>query len=281
MKPEYTPDNTRSSIVVVALLAAGVTVVALLIGLSEKPAVTAIGISPTTAEVAELTAAATLTNATTDSASGDAAAGESTTADGTASGETADDTLADPEIADDPGLGVPIDGSEDDPFASAGTDPTPTPEVAAAVVPTVIEGEDELDAALGAATRVPLGTAGGEFFISGDEDAGATVVRNELTLELVEDGTGTFAGVLDINQVDGTVITLAMSGQILWSTSADPQVEATLTGTYVKDSPIDADDVQSTESQLSISSLLSGVGSLCAPTQTGNCFGFTFATADG
>ena len=111
----------------------------------------------------------------------------------------------------------------------------------------------------------------GEFFVLNDENAGAVVSQNLISVSYAEDGSGAFQGVLDITYPDGTHILLNMSGPITW-VPTNPQVEATLVGAYTFDAPIDADDVTADDAQLSISTLANGSGSLC----TSKCFGFTF-----
>lgn len=296
MKPSYAPDNTRSSIVVILLLAAGVSIVAVLMGLSDKPDVTSIGVSVTEAEVASLTDGDLISDnfGVPDSTSADDIAGTDGSAEFDATSQLGDDGNA---IQDDSAnfsvpAPVPATDSADgtgeaatDESAAAGAaiavataTPAPTPEVAAAVEPTLIPDTsvaDELDA-LAVPARITAGTVGGQFFTRPDEDEGATVTRNELTLTLNEDGTGSFAGVLDMTLADTTHITLAMSGQIRWSGDS-PQVLADLTGTYNRDSPIDSDDTSSTDAELTITSLGSGSGSLCTPA----CVGFTFPPQTG
>lgn len=285
MKPSYAPDNTRSSIVVILLLAAGISIVAVLMGLSDKPDLSSIGVSVSESEIASLTDGVVFEPA-------------SEVVELDEFGEPIDDGEANnAAIADDSAnFSVPAPvpatdgaesaaGTETGAAASAATaipiateTPAPTPEVAAAVEPTLIpdtQATDELDA-LAVPARITAGTVAGQFFTRPDEDEGATVSRNELTLTLNDDGTGSFAGVLDITMADTTHVTLAMSGQIRWSGDS-PQVLAELTGNYNLDSPIDADDVSATDAELTITSLGSGSGSLCATT----CFGFTFPPQTG
>lgn len=282
MKPTYTPDNTRSSIVVILLLAAGVSIVALLTGLSEKPQVSAIGIS--TAAAADGGGGGTGT--TSDPLGSTLAPGtESTEPVAAATLELdeagnpiVDDAVTAAATADTAAL--PAAGIDATPTATA--IPIPTPEPTAEVAPAVEPTADPLAASaesteddLGLRAVEP-GVVTGQFFTRPDEDEGAIVTRNELTLTLAEDGTGSFSGVLEMTLFDQTRVELAMSGPIRWS-NGTPQVTADLSGTYELDSPIDADDVSSTDAELTISSLGSGSGSLCADT----CFGFTFTPQSG
>lgn len=284
MKPSYAPDNTRSSMLVILLLAAGVTISAVLLGLSEKPDVTAIGVSVADAgTVAPLATAPATAAGPTDST---AVAGAAATTieldesgrpivpndDGAAGAEAVGAT---PETAD---TGTVTDSAAA-PTATAIPVPTPEPtaEVAAAVEPTSdpASATEALEEDLGVAAVSP-GVITGQFFTRPDEDEGATVTRNELTLILAEDGTGSFTGVLQMTLFDQTLVELVMDGPIRWSNET-PQVTAELTGSYVRDSPIDAADVQAGDAELTISSLGSGSGSLCTET----CFGFTFPPQSG
>ena len=157
------------------------------------------------------------------------------------------------------------------------SEPTPTPEVAAAVEPTPVpESADDGDAASTQSSAAPSlpstsGTVQGSFFTKSDENEGAVVAQNLITVSFAEDGSGAFQGVLDITYADGTHILLNMSGPLTWAPT-NPQVEATLAGAFRLDAPIDADDVTTDDAELSISSLEAGSGSLC----TTKCFGFTF-----
>ena len=263
MKSTYTPDNTRSSILILLTLAAIVTGVAAVVGLSAKPDVTTIVIAPgSDANTTIPTVAASTTNfgfdieADPDDAMLDEA------------GEPFDDLEAEATGATTPeGEIIVIPSSE----------PTATPEVAAAVEPTPVPDEsgDSADAAgaVQAAPTLPAtaGTVQGTFFTKGDESDGATVSQNLITISYAQDGSGGFQGVLDITYADDTHILLNMSGPITWATT-NPQVEATLAGAFTLDAPIDADDVTADDAKLSISTLEAGSGSLC----TTKCFGFTF-----
>lgn len=247
MTPVHARDNTWSSFLVIALLSAGVVLVALLIGLSDKPDVTAIGV---------------VTGTTTEPVN-PALAVEAAAVDESAS-----------VVVDDQGQPVTA-APTPEPTATAIPIPTatPIPEVAAAVPAGTDEGTQvDNDAAVAAAALdVSPGTIGGEFLTRSDEEDGAVVTINEVTILVNEDGTGQFSGTLAMSRADGTAISLSMSGPFRWSTEP-PQVEATLTGSYALDSPIDADDIQASEGDLQISSLNSGAGALCVPT----CFGFRF-----
>ena len=299
MKPTYAPDNTRSSMFVILLLAAGVTIGAVLLGLSEKPEVSAIGVSvaATDGDTAGLLASAPI---------GAAAPADSTTATGAGAATIELDETGRPILQDEADTATTagtdsaarnaISEGASDPSAEAvagpGTAaddttttatpiPIPTPEPTAEVAPAVEPTSDPLAATesveddLGVAAVSP-GVITGQFFTRPDEDEGATVTRNELTLILAEDGTGSFTGVLQMTLFDQTLVELAMDGPIRWSNET-PQVTAELVGSYVRDSPIDADDVQAGDAELTISSLGSGSGSLCTET----CFGFTFPPQSG
>jgi len=274
MKTDYTPDNTRSSLAILVSLGVIVAVVAALFGLSDKPDVSTIVITPAGEEPAVL---APVDNFGFGS--------EATTADDL-SGDTANGTESGDDLLDE--SGEPVDGN-DDTSASDETrvpegevivvptlEPTPTPEVAAAVEPTPVPSEvEDADPSASTALAPSLPTAAGNvqgtFFTRGDENDGAVVSQNLITVSFAEDGTGDFQGVLDITYVDGTHILLNMSGPLVFAAS-NPQVEATLQGAFTLDAPIDADDVTATDASLSISSLEAGSGSLC----TTKCFGFTF-----
>lgn len=285
MKPSYSADNTRSPLVIIALLAGGITLVALLLGLSDKPDIVALGIAPTVDEVA--------------------AAGQVSQADQEFEPDTDGDSLADdaqfstPSTAASTSAEVPAstdegasttEAQESEPVATAiavtpiPIEVEPTPEIAAAVAIDPDDGtvggsggavDDDFDAAF-AATTVSPGTIAGQFFTSPDEDDGAIVHRNELTISLEADGTGSFAGVLEMTLIDSTAVQIAMSGPIRWSNDT-PQVSAEVSGTFTHNSPIDADDLSSETGELNISSLGSGSGSLCPET----CYGFTFTPQTG
>lgn len=271
MKTAYTPDNTRSSIAILLVLAVVITAVAAVIGLSDKPDVSTIVISP----AGEAPAIAVPANNF-----------------GFGSDSTTEETGADAVLLDE--LGQPFDNTDDDQGTAEATEtdetrtvpegdiivvptlePTPTPEVAAAVEPTPVpEQTDDAPAAstaLSPSLPTSSGTVQGTFFTKGDENDGAIVSQNLITVSFAEDGSGAFQGVLDITYVDGTHILLNMSGPLTWAAS-NPQVEATLEGAFTLDAPIDTDDVTSNDAKLSISSLEAGSGSLC----TTKCFGFTF-----
>lgn len=288
----YTPDNTRSSVIVILFIAAAVALIAVLIGLSDKPEVEAIGV------VAERVPANTDDAADSD----DAAAGASQAAPGFDAGDGGADQANDAAgsgtalgggtALGDTALGDAGDGTGNSASESGAIDATPIPiptstpeptaEIAAAVEPTALPDQlsDEAGStsAAAGATFTP-GTITGAFFTRPDEDEGAQVQGNELSLTLNEDGTGAFTGTLDMTMADATQITLAVSGPIRWTTAQppEPQVAATVMGTYSFDSQIDLDDVTATDAELTISSLGSGSGSLCFP----RCFGFTFTPQTG
>lgn len=273
MKTDYAPDNTRSSIAILLVLAVVVTAIAALIGLSDKPDVSTIVISP---------------------------AGEATIIQNNfgfgSSDDATNDATNDEVVLDE--LGQPFDDSSADNEAesqasSEATEartapageiivvptlgPTPTPEVAAAVEPTPVPDEasnpDETSTLTALSPSLPTtsGTVQGTFFTKGDENDGAVVAQNLITVSFAEDGSGAFQGVLDITYANDTHILLNMSGPLTWA-ARNPQVEATLEGAFTLDAVIDTDDVTTTDAKLSISSLEAGSGSLC----TTKCFGFTF-----
>jgi len=268
MKTEYAPDNTRTSILVVLGLAAVMSLVAVLIGLSDKPQVDAIGI--TAGSVDGAAASAVVPGIDFDDAAQAVSNDDDVMLD--EAGEPFDDEAPTDEAA------APAATDDERPIIVVPTsEPTATPEVAAAVEPTPVPGESE-DAAseASAAQAVPSlpstsGSVQGTFFTKSDENEGAVVAQNLITVSFAEDGSGAFQGVLDITYLDGTHILLNMSGPLTWAPS-NPQVEATLAGAFTLDAPIDADDVVSDDAELSISSLEAGSGSLC----TTKCFGFTF-----
>ncbi len=282
MKTAYTPDNTRSSIMILLSLAVIVTVVAAVIGLSDKPDVSTIVITPGTVEGAAAPAnnfGFDFDDAAADLADEAAAAGDGSDAELDELGQPFDTAAAESTTADSAEA-----ASADEPAEPERTiievppsEPTPTPEIAAAVEPTPVP--DEATDAAGASGEVQAapslpttsGTVQGEFFTKSDENNGAVVSQNLITVSFAEDGSGAFQGVLDITYADGTHILLNMSGPLTWAPT-NPQVEATLTGAYTFDAVIDADDVTADDAELSISTLANGSGSLC----TSKCFGFTF-----
>ena len=272
MKTAYTPDNTRSSIAILLSLALVVTAVAALIGLSDKPDVSTIVISP--AGEAPIIATNNFEFRSSDDASGTAISDDAMLDE---LGQPFDDQVAqskaDPQARSDAQT-VP----EGEIIAVPALAPTPTAEVAAAVEPTLApEGSGDTEEAkagfTAASPSLPTtsGTVQGTFFTKGDENDGAVVSQNLITLSFAEDGSGAFQGVLDITYADDTHILLNMSGPLLWAAS-NPQVKATLEGAFTLDAVIDTDDVTASDAELSISSLEAGSGSLC----TTKCFGFTF-----
>lgn len=274
MKTDYTPDNTRSSIVILFSSAIIVAVIAAFIGLADKPDVSTIVITPAGESPAISVPASTFGFGSEADTSNDA------------TDSNASDVLTNE-------LGQPIDSSDTNAGGTSDTgtesrvpegdiivvptlEPTPTPEVAAAVAPTPIPVEaDESDSGASTAGSPSLpttsGTVQGTFFTRADENDGAIVSQNLITVSFAEDGSGSFQGVLDITYLDGTHILLNMSGPLTWAAS-NPQVEATVDGAFTLDAPIDTDDVVANDASLSISSLEAGSGSLC----TTRCFGFTF-----
>lgn len=302
MKTAYTPDNTRPMVIAMFVIAAIVTAVAVLLGGNDKPDVSTIMIVPPDAAGASAPAADTFgfgaadTDPGAESAGtvlldefgepfGDSAQSGSGAADedGSASGDelaTAADSSGDSTLSgDDAGTGDDARVPQGEIIVVPTSEPTPTPEVAAAVEPTpsaATDAEDEGDAD-GAAPSSSLamptaaGSVQGSFFTKSDENEGAVVAQNLITLDFAEDGTGSFQGVLEITYGDDTHVLLNMSGPLVLAPT-NPQVETTLTGAFTLDSTIDTDDVTASDADLSISSLAAGTGSLC----TTKCFGFTF-----
>jgi len=261
MQNSYAPAASRNSMFILLALAAVVAVVAILIGLSDKPKVDAIGITTGATDAVQAPAA---------QVSGDAAA---------------DDAMIDDAMVDDDTS--TLAGQEDTSASLADSaeptvereiiviptpEPTPTPEVAAAVEPTPVP---DGAGATGAVPSLPLtsGTVQGSFFTRSDENAGAVVAQNAISLSFAEDGSGAFSGVLDITYADTSRIVLNMSGPLEWG-ATNPQVETTLAGQFTLDAVITADDVTADDGDLSISSLEAGSGSLCISST--KCFGFTF-----
>jgi|GEM_PF-985374 len=280
MKTEYAPDNTRSSIMIVLGLAAVMTLIAVLVGLSEKPQVAFVGVAAGSGN--QPAAAAPAANfgfdpdGTTGGADDGAGDGADAVANGAGDNAASDDELGEPfdEALPDSQRALP-----DTIIVVPTVEPTATPEVAAAVAPTAVpDAETEAGAlaadALGTAVLpTTTGTTQGAFFTKSDEAEGARVDQNLITISYAPDGTGSFQGVLDITYPDGTHILMNMSGPITWTT-ANPQVDATLTGAFTLDAPIAIDSTASNDAELTISSLATGSGSLCTP----QCFGFTFTS---
>lgn len=273
MKTAYAPDNTRSSIAILLALAAVVTAIAALIGLSDKPDVSIIVISPA-GEVP-------IIQNDFGFGSSDEATGAATSNDVVLDelGQPFDDSSADSEV-DSQASSEATEARtapEGEIIVVPTLEPTPTPEVAAAVEPTPVPddssdtGEAAASTALSPSLPTTSGTVQGTFFTKGDENDGAVVAQNLITVSFAEDGSGAFQGVLDITYANDTHILLNMSGPLIWAAS-NPQVEATLEGAFTLDAVIDTDDVTTTDAKLSISSLKAGSGSLC----TTKCFGFTF-----
>jgi len=281
----YTPDNTRSSVIVIALFAAAVTLIAVLIGLSDKPEVTSIGIvaeriesSPGDTDVPDMASdTASDSAAPTFDAEADELSGDAGDPAGAADASSAG---ANPQGDEAAAVDGTVDSTEATPTPIPTATPEPTAEIAAAVEPTEVPAQASTGAAseASAAAAAPIspGTVFGTFFTRADEDEGATVQRNEVSLTINEDGTGSFTGSLDLTMPDATQITFAMSGPLRWTTES-PNVAATLAGSYSYDSPIDLDDITANDAELVISSLGSGAGSLCFPT----CFGFRFPPQTG
>jgi len=284
MKSDYTPDNTRSSIVVLMSSAVIAIALASLIGLSDKPKVDQILVIPgNTPAVVGSTASFDNAGAT----AADATAADATADLAEAMAEVTSDDPGDDEFATDPATTL---NSDDQPATEpAGQQPerpiiqvptvgpTPTPEVAAAVEPTrVPESDASADSgSVQAAPALPAaaGSVQGSFFTSSDENDGAEVAQNLISVSFAADGSGAFQGVLDITYVDGTHILLNMSGPVTFAPT-NPQVEAVLEGAFTLDAPIAADNMFTDDAELTISSLKAGSGSLC--TAETKCFGFTF-----
>lgn len=282
---------------VILLLAAGVTIVALLLGLSDKPQLDSIGIAVTPEEASALLADAPVATESDDSddeldaafsvpAPDPAAAATGDTATSDAIAGDAASTAAQPAqvLTDESGEPIPqeeLGATEAAPTAIPIPDPTATPEIVAAVEPTPAPatGDDDDLAALDVPARITAGTVNGSFFTRVFEDEGATVARNEVSLTFNEDGTGSFTGALDMSMVDETRVTMSMSGPFEWSASDSPQVVADLAGSYESDSLVDTDDVSTIDAELTITSLGSGSGALCATDST--CFGFRFPAQTG
>lgn len=280
---------------VILLLAAGVTIVALLLGLSDKPALDSIGIAVTPEEAASLLADVPAVTESDDN-DDELDAAFSVPAPDPATNETATgdnaSTATQPAqvLLDESGEPIPQEelatqdgtvATEAAPTAIPIPDPTATPEIVAAVEPTPVPatGDDEDLSALDVPARITAGTVNGSFFTRVFEDEGATVARNEVSLTFNEDGTGSFTGALDMSTVDETRVTMSMSGPFEWSASDSPQVVAELAGSYESDSLVDTDDVSTIDAELTITSLGSGSGALCATDST--CFGFRFPAQTG
>lgn len=274
MKTDYTPDNTKSSIAILFALAVVVIAIAAVIGLSEKPDVSIIVISPA-GESPVLAAPADTFGLP--AADGDTADDNGTTVE---LGDPIDDPGDDSPQMTDASQTEAIDQRtvpEGEVIVVPTLEPTPTAEVAAAVAPTPVpdtsadNGDTSTSTSLSPSLPTTSGTVQGTFFTKGDESDGAIVSQNVITVSFAQDGSGAFQGVLDITYIDGTHILLNMSGPLTWAPT-NPQVEATLDGAFTLDAPIDTDDVTTTDAKLNISSLGAGSGSLC----TTKCFGFTF-----
>ena len=253
MKTAYEPDNTRSSIVILVSLGIIVSVIVAIFGLSDKPEVSTIAVAPG----ADFDVASVTTSIVTEAPRPDI---PTTDADATEDSVTEDEGEAEREVIVVPTL-----------------EPTATPEVAAAVEPTAVpDAEETTDSATGevipaASLPTSSGSVQGSFFTASDENDGAIVSQNAITISFDEEAQGDFTGVLEISYPDGTNILLNMSGPVIWTT-ANPAVEADVAGTFTLDAPVDADDLTTDDAQLSITSLINGSGSLC----TTRCFGFTF-----
>jgi hypothetical protein len=281
MKTEYTPDNTTSSIVILMSSAVIVIVIAMLIGLSSKPDVSQILLVPGDAPVPVTTGFDFLDTDDADAAQLDESEAmidltEATvTTDDSGDAGTTGDSNDQNGSADAPAAERTPEGQV---ILVPTTEPTPTPGVAAAVEPTP-EAEaaatTALDGQVQAAPSLPTqaGSVQGTFFTGSDELAGAEVLENSIVVSFAEDGSGAFQGILNIIYGDGTRVELNMSGPVTFA-AANPQVEASVSGSFRLEAPISADDLQSDDAELRISSLAAGSGSLC--TGETKCFGFTF-----
>ncbi len=139
-----------------------------------------------------------------------------------------------------------------------------------AVTKTDAENDPALQAArTNAAIQQPVMT--GSFFTRPDEEAGAIVTSNEVTVVVQADGSGLFTGRLDMSWDDGSRVVIELSGPFVW-TSGSPQVLETVTGTYRSEGFAGVDDVIADTGELSITSVDAGSGSICVP----KCYGFTF-----
>jgi hypothetical protein len=280
MNRAYVPDNTRSSMAIVLSLAIAVTLIAVLVGLSDKPkvdtlAVTGLIVSDAPSSLAETAPAndfgftaenlpieldeagdPILIDETTD----DAADVDAAAIAAAALTEAAESALAAPTT-----LPAPTSVPEPTPEVAAAVEPTPVPSVLPTPDPTALPLSSSDPAALSS------GTVQGAFFTGGPESEGANVIENQIEVSFNTDGSGTFDGVLDITYADQSRVYLEMSGDLVWTTG-NPQVEAVVIGTFGFDAVDEADSMRQDQGDLSITSLQSGSGSLCAS----RCFGFTF-----
>lgn len=303
MKTTYAQNNTRSLLLIVGSLGLALVLVAALLGLSEKPDVTIVAMSPASASGNAATAQLGDRQADENTADQtDASAQPGTTSTTTLQAIPADDTAAvAPTTAPQPTSAatgttaanttaantaaaqalIPV------PTLAPTTVPTEVPEIAAAVEPlptsqpsaqasgdvTAVPTDPAAESATTAAAQAvaPTGTLIGNFFTRADEDEGATVTRNEVELTFDQTGGGKFRGVLDITYSDGSQVQIDMNGAFVYAPTP-PQVMSTVNGTYRRDAVDDLEDVTTDRGDLSITSFVSGSGALCTPT----CFGFTF-----
>lgn len=301
MKTTYAQNNTRSLLFIIGSIVLALVLIAALMGLSEKPDITAVAISTSGASGSAGPAVSFDDQAAAQSNDEQAAPAANTTA--TLQPIPLDDE-ADPGLATSPQPTAVTTGTTSTTTANAAPapvpiptiapTPTPTevPEIAAAVEPlptslpatqaSATDGTDTAAVTSAAATTAtvnsaPSGTLTGNFFTRPDEEEGATVARNEVELTFDEaGGGGSFRGVLDITYADGSQVQIDMTGPFIYS-PASPQVMASVDGTYRRDAVDDLDDVSTERGDLSITSFVSGTGALCTPT----CFGFTFPPPGG
>lgn len=286
MSTPYVQDNTRSLAIVIATMVGACVLIALLLGLSDKPVVESVVVSS--------------------APQGSGAAPSQIAADGDGSvdpdASIIDEVEETPEAAESDSVDfddlttdevVPFDETEaSESQAGIIAEPTavptatPEPEIAPAVETVAAEDDaadepvaDDTNAALATETAAtgpapgtsPSGTAVGNFFTRPDEENGATVRENMIEVSFDGQGGGTFTGVLDMTYADGATVAINMIGAFEW-TSGSPQVSTDIAGSYSFDSTDDAKDVTIDRAELSITSLESGSGALCTPT----CYGFTF-----
>lgn len=303
MKTTYAQNNTRSLFVIVASLALALVLFAALLGLSDKPDVTTIGLSSGSDELGIAAPnSADAGGADADSADGGVdSAEQDAIAQTTGQQGAATTATLQPIVENGSANAAPTSEPQPTPAPQATTTiapapvptvaptATPVPEIAAAVEPlptSLPAAEASVEVASDAATTDSSGAAGatpattitnpsgtvvGNFFTRADEDEGATVARNEVTLTFDESGGGSFRGVLDISYANGSQVQIDMGGAFVYAPTP-PQVMGTVNGTYRRDAVDDLEDVTTERGDLSITSFVSGTGALCTPT----CFGFTF-----
>lgn len=289
MKTTYAQNNTRSLLLIIGSIVLALVLVVALLGLSEKPDVTQVAITPSGAPGSAGPDAAISDQSGTAADDGSAALGSTATLQPIPLDDEADaapTVTPQPTAAAASSVASAAPGAVPVPTIVPTPTPTEIPEIAAAVEPlptslpadqavseATSNDEEPVTAAVtaGASGAPPSGTVTGNFFTRPDEDEGATVDRNEVELSFDESGGGSFRGVLDITYVDGSQVQIDMSGAFVYS-PAPPQVMSTVSGTYRRDAVDDLNDVTTERGDLSITSFVSGSGALCTPT----CIGFTF-----